>query len=103
MNWSLKSDVITFRNDGDINFGVFENNTLNIVLVTLSTILSIFFLVPLYIAFIRYDYYGPHSERVILNRLISSMSETVLCYLVFVHSIDILRYINGSFSGTLYI
>ena len=101
MNLTLSSDIIVCRNDGDIYFGVFESDTFKIALVALSTALTIFFLFPLFIAFVWYDYFGPHSERVIINRLISSMAETALGYFVFVHIIDILRYIVGPFSGKL--
>lgn len=101
MNLTLSSDVILFRNDGDIYFGVYESDPFKIALVLLSITLSIFFLFPLFIAFIWYDYFGPHSERLILNRLISSMSVTALVYLIFVHFVDIARYIVGPFSGSI--
>jgi hypothetical protein len=99
MNWTFQSEVIVFRNDGDIYFGVFELNTFRHFLVIFSTIFSIFFLLPLDFAFLWYDYFGPHSERVIINRLMSAMSGTSIIYLIFVHFIDILRYIYGSLSG----
>ena len=102
MNLTSRNELIVFRNDGDIYFGVFESDPFKIALVVLSTTLTIFFLFPLYIAFLWYDYFGPHSERVILNRLISSAYETALGYFIFVHFIDISRYIFGSFSGKLY-
>jgi hypothetical protein len=99
MNSTLKIEFIEFRKDEDIYFGVFESDPITITLIVLSTFLSIFFLIPLFIAFLWYDYFGPHSERVILNRLLSSLFETSLAYLIFVHSIDISRYVFGPFSG----
>jgi hypothetical protein len=102
MNSTWKIEFIEFRKDEDIYFSVFESDPIKITLIVLSTFLSIFFLVPLFIGFIWYDYFGPHSERVILNRLLSSLFETSLGYLIFVHSIDISRYIFGPFSGDFY-
>jgi hypothetical protein len=99
MNRTFQSELIVFRNDGDIYFGVFESDTFRIAIVIFSTIFSIFLLLPLDFAFLWYDYFGPHSERVIINRLMSSMSGTSIFYFIFVHFIDILRYIYGSLSG----
>jgi hypothetical protein len=102
MNLTLRSELFVFRNDVDIYYGVYESDTVKIALVLLSITLTIFLLFPLFIAFLWYDYFGPHSERVIINRLISSMAETALGYFVFVHIIDISRYIFGPFSGKLF-
>lgn len=103
MNFTLKNELILFRNNGDIYYGVYETDQTKITLILFSIILTIFFIFPLSIAFLYYDYFGPQSERVILNRLISSLYETSLGYLIFVHLIDISRYIFGSFSGEIFI
>jgi hypothetical protein len=99
MNCTFTNEEVVFRNDGDAYFGVFESDSLRIALVMLSTIVLLFFLFPIYIVFIWYDYFGPHSERSILNRLISSLSETAMVFFIFVYFIDTSRYIFGPFSG----
>jgi len=83
----------------DIYYDVFKMNSIQIVLIIFSTLAAILIVFPLNAAFIWYDYFGPHSERVILNRLISSMCETDIAYLIFVQSIDTSRYLFGPFSG----
>jgi hypothetical protein len=41
---------------------VFESDTLKVAVGILSTISFMFFTIPLFIAFLLYDYFGPHSE-----------------------------------------
>jgi hypothetical protein len=96
MNITLKSDFFESR---DSFSGVYENDLTRITLILFSSFFTICFLFPFLISFLWYCYFGPHSERVILNRLISSVVETLLGYLIFVHYIDIFRYIFGPFSG----
>ena len=96
MNMTLNNEIFESRD----NFSaVYENDQMRIVLVVFSTIATICFLFPLFIALLWYGYFGPHSERVMLNRLICSVFETALGYLIFVHCFDIARYIFGPFSG----
>ncbi len=101
MNVSLVGKFVENNNTDDIFHDVFKSDPIIIVLIVFSTLNVIFIIFPLTLAFICYDYFGPHSERVILTRLISSMCETAIGYLLFVQLIDTSRYIFGPFSGEI--
>ncbi len=101
MNLSIVSKCGEGNNTEDIYYEIFKINSIKLALIVFSMLSNSLIVFPLNVAFVWYDCFGQHSERVILNRLISSMCLTDIAYLIFVQSDDTLRYIFGPFSGDL--